>query len=790
MMAPSRFYFGSLTRIQIGAGVDSFFEYAFKAHILLSDTSGEIVNVSEGSSADFLSAWTSAHLGIKRHIYRGSSYEHPHYIQVDVNTGAARAFSIDSLSAFFPGLLTLAGQLEEAIETHLLFTAIWMRFSSLPERWSALSGNIEKGMGWWVGRPEFIESTWYLYRATQDPWYLHVGEMALRDIKRRCWTRCGWAGLRDVRTGEKGDRMESFFLGETIKYLFLLFDPKHPLNSLEASFVFTTEAHPLIVPKCANVPSAVARTTSSVLSTKSEQDDARSRSTRSKICPIPPKPVPLTYSVVASRKDLFHAAVLARLKLKPPKSVFASPLLDITVDHPSVSHADLQSPSNYSYYPWTLPQYLIPPKGTSSPMSSKATFDLFFPNLPNTPSGILNLVRVNDGLVINSVSGLRFSMVKERLASENAEEETFRVQTVSNTALGRDEIVYIPRHSIETFEASDPYFTQIRDSIMVDLLVESDPRNDDTDYVNINENSSGQEKSQADIQGRIAKLEDLIHEMIQLPEDEFTQAIEIAAKMGISIHDTTDVNLFALEKALPSLSDIIHPSRKGEINEEEVEQSEAQAEGVAETEDIMKPPITTHYSLPAYFSTGPGAAAIPDDQVPLGEEQGEYEGFDSTSLAWKTIYLSDETCTHRLPVSAPRDHQVIIMKRGGCTFSQKMQNIPSFAPSPRSLQMVVVVSFSARHHAAAADDDAAAATSNNIGDDDDDDQVEMQFIRPLLDKIQVTPAGIARPHPIPMIMVDGGEDVYNAVKRARSVGMKRRWHIFSQGLRISNVIIT
>jgi hypothetical protein len=95
--------------------------------------------------------------------------------------------------------------------------------------------------------------------ATQDPWYLHVGEMTLRDIKRRCWTKCGWAGLQDVRTGEQSDRMESFFLGETAKYLFLLFDPTHPLNTLDAPFVFTTEGHPLIIPKRFRQPQSSKR---------------------------------------------------------------------------------------------------------------------------------------------------------------------------------------------------------------------------------------------------------------------------------------------------------------------------------------------------------------------------------------------------------------------------------------------------------------------------------------------------------------------------------------------------
>jgi hypothetical protein len=77
-----------LTRInQIGAGIDSFFEYAFKSHILLSGLPYDPNHADLHSPDAFLSAWEDAHAGIKRHIYRGSAYQHPHYIQVDLYTG-------------------------------------------------------------------------------------------------------------------------------------------------------------------------------------------------------------------------------------------------------------------------------------------------------------------------------------------------------------------------------------------------------------------------------------------------------------------------------------------------------------------------------------------------------------------------------------------------------------------------------------------------------------------------------------------------------------------------------
>jgi hypothetical protein len=39
----------------------------------------------------------------------------------------------------------------------------------------------------------------------------------------------------------QGDRMESFFLSETLKYMYLLFDADHAVH--RGAFVFSTEAH-------------------------------------------------------------------------------------------------------------------------------------------------------------------------------------------------------------------------------------------------------------------------------------------------------------------------------------------------------------------------------------------------------------------------------------------------------------------------------------------------------------------------------------------------------------------
>jgi len=48
--------------------------------------------------------------------------------------------------------------------------------------------------------------------------------MVLNDIENYCKTECGYAQLNPLTQLKKEDRMESFFISETLKYLYLLFD--------------------------------------------------------------------------------------------------------------------------------------------------------------------------------------------------------------------------------------------------------------------------------------------------------------------------------------------------------------------------------------------------------------------------------------------------------------------------------------------------------------------------------------------------------------------------------------
>uniref|UniRef100_A0A7N8YMA8 alpha-1,2-Mannosidase n=1 Tax=Mastacembelus armatus TaxID=205130 RepID=A0A7N8YMA8_9TELE len=98
---------------------------------------------------------------------------------------------------------------------------------------------------YYILRPEVIESYMYMWRLTHDPKYREWGWEAVQALEEHCRVESGFSGIRDVYTltVSHDNMQQSFFLSETLKYLYLLFsdDDLLPLED----WVFNTEAHPL-----------------------------------------------------------------------------------------------------------------------------------------------------------------------------------------------------------------------------------------------------------------------------------------------------------------------------------------------------------------------------------------------------------------------------------------------------------------------------------------------------------------------------------------------------------------
>jgi len=97
----------------------------------------------------------------------------------------------------------------------------------------------------YILRPETVESLFILYIFTDDKKYQDWGWEIFKAIERNCRTQSAFTSIEDVgnKNSKKLASMQSFFMAETLKYLYLLFSPREliPLDK----YVFNTEAHPL-----------------------------------------------------------------------------------------------------------------------------------------------------------------------------------------------------------------------------------------------------------------------------------------------------------------------------------------------------------------------------------------------------------------------------------------------------------------------------------------------------------------------------------------------------------------
>lgn len=163
------------------------------------------------------------------------------YGQVDMDRGARTASEFGALQAFLPAVLVLGGDLDRARRLQDSAFSMWQLAGIEPELIDYRTMAVEDAR--YPLRPEIVESTYYLWKATGDPRYLTMGKTMLDAIVARCRTADGYTVLEDVTTGQQGDLQPSYFLAETLKYLYLLFADEPSLDPRQV--VFNTEAHPL-----------------------------------------------------------------------------------------------------------------------------------------------------------------------------------------------------------------------------------------------------------------------------------------------------------------------------------------------------------------------------------------------------------------------------------------------------------------------------------------------------------------------------------------------------------------
>ena len=223
----------------IGSNADSFYEYLLKGHLLFH---------RQGLYAMF----TDTYQAVKRHVQVGDWFT-----EVDMFSGKSRRNRVENLQAFWPGMESIVGLCDSAARLLNSFYAVWQDIGFLPEEFDQAVWLNKQVINdsWYPLRPELIESTYLQYRSTRDRSWLTAGARFLDTLEGNTRTRCGYASVSNIGTMQLANSMPSYFLSETCKYLYLLFDDDNFVH--DRAYMFSTEAHPfdpMQLPVRVNVP--------------------------------------------------------------------------------------------------------------------------------------------------------------------------------------------------------------------------------------------------------------------------------------------------------------------------------------------------------------------------------------------------------------------------------------------------------------------------------------------------------------------------------------------------------
>jgi len=215
------------TKSHVGGAIDSYYEYLLKCARLFGDR-------------DCAAMWKTSIRAVNRYL-ADETRSGFWYGEADMRTGKRTATEFGSLHAFFPAVLALSGDVHRARRLEDSAFAMWRVAGIEPEVIDYRTMSIVDAR--YPLRPEIVESAYYLRHFTHDAKYVAMGRKFLDDLAAHCRTDAGYTILKSVTTKEKGDLMPSYFLAETLKYLYLIFAPDDALRFDDV--VFNTEAHPL-----------------------------------------------------------------------------------------------------------------------------------------------------------------------------------------------------------------------------------------------------------------------------------------------------------------------------------------------------------------------------------------------------------------------------------------------------------------------------------------------------------------------------------------------------------------
>jgi mannosyl-oligosaccharide alpha-1,2-mannosidase len=236
----------------IGACEDSYYEYIIKSYI-----------VTGGCSPKLLERYLMVVRDIRQKLLFKTIHKGLVGIGISRHAGNLRP-EMEHLATFAGGMITIGTvrgnprvmeDLELAGQLARTFANVYMGTSSgvMGERVLYNTNSPEKSedfsdmMSTYILRPESVESVFYMWKFTGDQKYRDWAWEMFKGINRSCWCPNGFTSISWERDGviRQDDEMESFFLAETLKYLYLTFSDSELLSLNE--WVFNTEAHPVRV---------------------------------------------------------------------------------------------------------------------------------------------------------------------------------------------------------------------------------------------------------------------------------------------------------------------------------------------------------------------------------------------------------------------------------------------------------------------------------------------------------------------------------------------------------------
>uniref|UniRef100_A0A8C2GRN6 alpha-1,2-Mannosidase n=1 Tax=Cyprinus carpio TaxID=7962 RepID=A0A8C2GRN6_CYPCA len=210
---------GKFTRrgaFTLGARADSYYEYLLKQWLQGGKKETELLE-------DYLQAIE----GVRKNLLRQTSPSKLTFVG-ELSNGRLNP-KMDHLVCFLPGTLALGA--------HNGLPADHMELAlQLMETCHQMYAQMETGLS-----PEIAHFNLQSISMPNEH-KLDVFTRFLPQVPSGGYTSIG--NIRDPLNPAPRDKMESFFLGETLKYLFLLFSDDNELISLD-KYVFNTEAHPL-----------------------------------------------------------------------------------------------------------------------------------------------------------------------------------------------------------------------------------------------------------------------------------------------------------------------------------------------------------------------------------------------------------------------------------------------------------------------------------------------------------------------------------------------------------------